>query len=87
MPVPALNAIRSHRLRKSPPMSQEDLARRIGSTQWNVSAYERGDRLPTLHKAIAIAAALGTHVEEVFFGLHDLAAHQVGGRVHETDPT
>ncbi|MDP2314896.1 MAG: helix-turn-helix transcriptional regulator [Pseudomonadota bacterium] len=86
-PVPrSLNAIRSFRLAKSPPLLQRELAMRVGSTQADISAYELGRVVPDLPKALDIANALGRRVEEVFFELFEGSCERVGARMRDHEP-
>lgn len=78
----SLNSIRSLRLRK--PWKQSDLAMRSGCTQSDISAYERGDVVPELAKALDIAVALGRRIEDVFFGHFEAACARVGGRLQSS---
>lgn len=43
------------RLSKSPPISQESLAQRLGTTQKCISQYERGDCLPSVAFVMQLA--------------------------------
>lgn len=43
------------RLSKSPPISQESLAQRLGTTQKCISQYERGDCLPSVTFVMQLA--------------------------------
>ena len=75
----SLNTIRSHRLAKG--WRQSDLAARAACTQSDVSAYERGEVVPELSKALDLAVALGRRLEDVFFGHFEAACARVGGRL------
>lgn len=69
-PVPRyLNAIRTFRQLRG--LKQRELGDLIGVPQTEISAYERGEVLPTLPRAFVISAALGRRVEEVFFELFE----------------
>jgi molybdate-binding protein/DNA-binding XRE family transcriptional regulator len=62
---PALvNRVRDHRLRLG--WSQEDLARRSGLSRTGVSAIETDRLVPSASAALALAAAFGCRVEDVF---------------------
>jgi transcriptional regulator with XRE-family HTH domain len=65
------NAIRTYRLLLG--LHQWQLGERLGATQSQVSAWENGDIVPDLNKAIEIAVTLGRPVEHLFFD-HYLAA-------------
>lgn len=78
MSPPCPNAIRSHRLRRG--LHQRELAGLVGCKQTDISAYER-ERVPTLRRALALAACLGARVEDLFHGLVEGVAHEVGGRL------
>ncbi len=59
-----VNRVRDHRLRLG--WSQEDLARRSGLSRAGISAIETERLIPSASSALALAAALGCKVEEVF---------------------
>lgn len=82
-----LNAIRSLRRQKTPPLTQRALGELVGVTQSDISAYERGSVVPELRKALEIASALGRPVEAVFYGLFEEAACRVGERRRSTYPS
>ena len=46
--------------RKALHLTQEELAKKIGTTKQMISKYEKGQRSPKISMANAIAAALGT---------------------------
>lgn len=48
------------RLSKQPPISQETLAKKLGTSQKYISQYERGDYLPSL--VFVLQLALYSHV-------------------------
>lgn len=54
-----------HKRRKDLKMSQEELARIVGTTKQVVSKYERGERSPKVAVATAFADALGTTLDEM----------------------
>lgn len=51
--------------RKELKLSQEELAKRVGTTKQVVSKYERGERSPKVVAAKAFATALGTTLDEM----------------------
>lgn len=57
--------IKWHRLDRS--MTQRDLAEAVGVTQTSVSKWELGAAVPTMDLAIAIARALGTTLDPIYF--------------------
>lgn len=57
---------RISRLRMEKGLRQLDLARKLDVYQSEVSAIERGERIPSVYLAKKIARALGKKVEEVF---------------------
>ena len=65
--------MRSLRLAVRPSLTQRELAERLACSQQEVAAWETGARIPTLARALAIAIALGSTVEDVFFGAHAAA--------------
>jgi DNA-binding XRE family transcriptional regulator len=75
------NALRRLRQTRNPPLRQRDVAARVGCTQSDVSAYERGDVLPDLPMALALASSIGCAVEEVFFDLHERVLASMGARL------
>ena len=79
MPQRFANAIRSFRLQKRPSQWQRDLGVLIGVTQSDVSDLERGG-VPSLQKALEIAAALGRPVEAVFYAQAEEAMERVAKR-------
>ncbi len=65
---PRLNlrvALRQHRLRRGD-MTQEDLAAQVGTTRQTILAIEKGNYNPSVGLALALAAALGVTVEDLF---------------------
>lgn len=80
-----LNKIRALRLRKNPVWTQARLARRVGCTQREISAYERGVRGLSLTMAVRLARTLGTPVEGVFYGLAENVDHYLGERITSED--
>lgn len=60
MKTPASTSLR--RLRMAADITQEELARRVGLKQSNLSRIEHGKQQPTLRVALAIAAELGVDV-------------------------
>ncbi len=65
---PRLNlrvALRQHRLLRGD-MTQEDLAARVGTTRQTILAIEKGNYNPSVGLALALAAALGVTVEDLF---------------------
>lgn len=59
------NAIRKLRLLRG--LHQRELGARLGATQSQVSAWENGEQVPELGRAMEIALVLGESVERVFF--------------------
>ena len=49
-------------------LSQEELARAVGSTRQTISSLERGRSVPSLTLALALARELSLTVEELFRG-------------------
>lgn len=47
-------------------LSQEELARQVGTTRQTISALERGRSIPSVSLALALARALDCSVEELF---------------------
>ena len=65
---PRLNlrvALRQHRLRRGD-LTQEDLAAQVGTTRQTILAIEKGNYNPSVGLALALAAALGVTVEDLF---------------------
>jgi molybdate-binding protein/transcriptional regulator with XRE-family HTH domain len=63
--LPALeNTVRSERTRRG--LSQEELARRAGISRAGISAIETGRLVPSAAAALALAAAFGCRVEDLF---------------------
>lgn len=62
------NTIRSYRLKAG--LSQRELAKRIGRNRTSVSAWERGQRLPTVPALFALARELSTLAEGLYFDLY-----------------
>src|SRR5437870_3247635 len=58
------NRVRDHRARRG--WSQGELARRAGLSRAGVSAIERGRLVPSAAAALALAAAFGAKVEDLF---------------------
>ncbi len=52
-------------IRKTKGITQESLAKSIGSSQAKISNYERGEIPPTLDKLVEIAAALDVSLDEL----------------------
>lgn len=52
-------------IRKSQNLSQEDLARMLGTTQATISRIENAEQQLTLHTASKIAAALGCKLDDL----------------------
>lgn len=75
----SLNTIRSFRRARG--WRQSDLAERAGCSQTEISAYERGESVPALPTALAIAVALGRRIEELFFEHFEAACARVGERI------
>jgi transcriptional regulator with XRE-family HTH domain len=57
----AAATLREHRLRSG--ITQAELARRAGTSQATVSAYEAGRKQPTVETYGRLLAALGAHLE------------------------
>lgn len=53
--------------RKRAGLSQLELAKIIGVTNQTISAYERGNTVPTFEKMKLLSQVLKTNVEELFF--------------------
>lgn len=70
-----LNDIKRYRMMMRPAWPQKELAERVGCSQSDISAYERGAVMPSLEVALRIARAFGRVIEEVFFGLAE-ATHR-----------
>lgn len=66
LPTSSPSGARIRALRRERGWTQVELAQRLGITQSIVSAIEIGGRRPGLPLAIAIAAALGVSVEDLF---------------------
>jgi len=62
------NAIRDYRLNAS--LSQKHLGELIGRSRYLVSAWERGQRLPSLPNVFRLARALGTLAESLYSSLY-----------------
>src|SRR5881396_2742607 len=56
-------------LRQERGLTQTRLAARLGLTQSNVSAMERGDRGLTIHQALKLARILDVTVDELLTGV------------------
>ncbi len=55
-------------LRLASGLTQEDLARRLGTKKQNISRYENSDREPNIRTAKAIADAFGISLEDLTLG-------------------
>jgi len=53
------------KIRKQKSISQIKLAKSLGVTQQHISAYERGERTPSIDIAKKIADALGVKVDDL----------------------
>jgi len=53
-------------LRKAAGLTQSQLAKKTGSTQWAITNYERGLSNPTAKKLPIFAKALGVSIEELY---------------------
>ncbi len=62
--MPVTNNLKSLRLKRH--ISQEELAKAIGSCSRTISRIERGERNPSLELALRIAAYLELPLEEIF---------------------
>ncbi len=62
------NQIRYFRKQHQPPLSQAELARRVGISRQALIAIERGSATPSAAVAARICQALGQTFEEVFGG-------------------
>jgi len=62
------NAIRDYRIRAG--LSQKHLAALVGHTRSMVSAWERGNTLPTLANALQLAGTLNTLTEALYKKLY-----------------
>ena len=60
------NRVRQARERRGG-ITQQDLAAAVGVTRQTIIALEKGEYNPSLQLALAIARALGTPVEELFW--------------------
>jgi DNA-binding XRE family transcriptional regulator len=69
MPPHPANHLRHLREAHLPPWTQDELAERAQVDPSRLRAYERGEALPSLPNAIALALALGEPVEALFYGL------------------
>lgn len=58
------NSLRAERARAG--MSRKELADKSGVCENSIALYERGESLPRLDKAKAIADALGVKLEKLF---------------------
>lgn len=74
------NTIRSYRIKAG--LSQRELAKRIGRNRTSVSAWERGQRLPTVPALFALARELNTFTEHLYYDLYRPPV----GEVNETQP-
>jgi ribosome-binding protein aMBF1 (putative translation factor) len=68
--------LRSLREAADPPISREELARRVGRGYFSIYRYEHGDIVPDLEVTTRLAAALGVTVDDL---LEDMPATAVGG--------
>jgi transcriptional regulator with XRE-family HTH domain len=64
------NRVRARRIQEG--WSQEELARRSGLSRTGISAVETGRLIPSAAAALALAAALGCRVEDLFSLRHPL---------------
>ena len=62
--MPYESRVREYRLKKG--LSQEALARQLGVSRQTVVSIERGNSEPKVLLALAMAAALGVAVHELF---------------------
>src|SRR6266571_3208293 len=74
------NYLRTYRKRSG--LTQRDVAFLVGCRNGaQVSRYEKRWRLPPLRTALALEAAFGVPVSELFAGLREVAGNSVGARV------
>ncbi len=59
--------MRLQSLRRMKKMSQEDLARKVGTSQTQVCRIEKGERYPSLRYILRICRALHTPPNEILF--------------------
>jgi len=71
------NRIRSYRLKAT--LSQEDVARLVGTTRSAVSAWEVGKSCPTAPLLFRLARVLNTFVEALYPGLYEAARMPLEG--------
>jgi molybdate-binding protein/transcriptional regulator with XRE-family HTH domain len=74
------------RLRHAQGWSQHELARRAGVSRTAISALERQRLVPSVAAALALAAALGCRVEELFGAAPERTEPPVWAWPAETDP-
>jgi transcriptional regulator with XRE-family HTH domain len=80
---PLLVGAQVRRRRRAAGLSQAQLAERSGVSRQAVGALESGRHLPRVDAALAIAAALGTTVEDLLVLEPPPALHVLGGQVDE----
>ncbi len=68
LPARYPNAIREYRLKAH--LSQRKLASLVGRTRTSISAWECGQRLPTVPALFAVARNLSTLTEALYYGLY-----------------
>ena len=49
------------------PMTQEQLAKKVGATRQTIGLIEKGQYNPSLHLCVAIAKELGKTLDELFW--------------------
>lgn len=62
----------AHRIlltRCSFPMSQEELARKVGASRQTINAIKGGRQIPSLFLALKLAEVLGVKLDDLFFFL------------------
>lgn len=76
------NYLRTYR--KKSGLTQREVAFLLGCQNGaQVSRYEKRRRLPPLQTALACEAVFGVPVAELFAGVRDVVAKNVGKRLHE----
>lgn len=80
-----LTGARLRRLRRERGLTQAQLAGILGVSDRLISAWERGEGLPTLWSAFHLAHALNRQLVDLFFPIHDFARQQLDS--HATDDT
>jgi transcriptional regulator with XRE-family HTH domain/molybdate-binding protein len=83
---PGLVGAQVRRRRRAAGLSQAEVAARSGVSRQAVSALESGRHLPRVDAALAIAATLGTTVEELLTLEAPPALHVLDGRLTEGQP-